>query len=107
MKFVINCKSRELLIISSIFACLTIFKSISVLKKLLLYCGPYQGFSYYIDKVGLLNLVFRHDKTVKWSRILGKVYANLLERKLNYHTELELSQNSVIIKILEKNVLNI
>jgi hypothetical protein len=76
-------------------------------KQLLLYCGPYQGFSYYIDKEGLLNLVFRHDKTVKWSRILGKVYANLLESKLNYHTELELSQNSVIIKILEKNVLNI
>jgi hypothetical protein len=76
-------------------------------KQMLLYCGPYQGFSYYIDKEGLLNLVFRHDKTIKWSRILGKVYSNLLEKKLKYHTELELSQNSVIIKILEKNVLNI
>jgi hypothetical protein len=37
---------------------------------------------------------------------MGKVYSNLLEKKLKYHTELEVSENSVIIKIREKNVYN-
>jgi hypothetical protein len=73
-------------------------------RQVLLYCGPYKGFSCHEDKDGHLNLVFRHNKNIKWSRIMGKVYSNLLEKKLNYHTDLEVSVSSATIKILEKNV---
>ena len=53
-----------------------------VFDRLLLYGGSYKGYSSHADNNGNLNLVFRHEYNIKWSRILSAVYARFIEKHL-------------------------
>src|SRR5919199_3697064 len=54
-----------------------------VFDRLLAYGGSYKGYSCHVDNDGYLNLVFRHEYGIKWSRILSKVYTQFIEKTLN------------------------
>jgi hypothetical protein len=54
-----------------------------VFDRLLVYGGSYKGYSCHVDNDGCLNLVFRHEYGIKWSRILSKVYTQFIEKTLN------------------------
>jgi hypothetical protein len=54
-----------------------------VFDRLLAYGGSYKGYSSHVDNDGYLNLVFRHEYGIKWSRILSTVYTRFIERTLN------------------------
>jgi hypothetical protein len=54
-----------------------------VFDRLLAYGGSYKGYSYHVDNDGYLNLVFRHEYGIKWSRILSTVYTRFIQRTLN------------------------
>jgi hypothetical protein len=54
-----------------------------VFDRLLAYGGSYKGYSSHVDNNGYLNLVFRHEYGIKWSRILSTVYSRFIERTLN------------------------
>ena len=54
-----------------------------VFDRLLTYGGSYKGYSSHVDNDGYLNLVFRHEHGMKWSRILSRVYTRFINRTLN------------------------
>jgi hypothetical protein len=54
-----------------------------VFDRLLAYGGSYKGYSCHMDNDGYLNLVFRHEYGIKWSRILSTVYTRFIQRTLN------------------------
>jgi hypothetical protein len=54
-----------------------------VFDRLLAYGGSYKGYSCHVDNDGYLNLVFRHEYGIKWSRILSTVYTRFIQRTLN------------------------
>jgi hypothetical protein len=54
-----------------------------VFDRLLAYGGSYKGYSCHVDNDGYLNLVFRHEHGIKWSRILSTVYTRFIQRMLN------------------------
>jgi hypothetical protein len=54
-----------------------------VFDRLLAYGGSYKGYSSHVDNDGYLNLVFRHEYGMKWSRILSRVYTRFINRTLN------------------------
>ena len=54
-----------------------------VFDRLLAYGGSYKGYSSHVDNDGCLNLVFRHEYGIKWSRILSRVYIRFINRTLN------------------------
>ena len=51
-----------------------------VFDRLLAYGGSYKGYSCHVDNDGYLNLVFRHEYGIKWSRILSTVYTRFIQR---------------------------
>jgi hypothetical protein len=65
-----------------------------VFDRLLAYGGSYKGYSCHVDNDGYLNLVFRHEYGIKWSRILSTVYAQFIQRTLN--------QPAYLLNITEK-----
>jgi hypothetical protein len=71
-----------------------------VFDRLLLYGGSYNGCSCHVDNNGNLNLVFRHEYNIKWSRILSAAYARFIEKTLG-HTAypLNISEKWFAIKI--------
>jgi hypothetical protein len=71
-----------------------------VFDRLLLYGGSYRGYSSHADNNGNLNLVFRHEYNIKWSRILSTVYARFIEKTLG-HTAypINISEKWFAIKI--------
>jgi hypothetical protein len=71
-----------------------------VFDRLLLYGGSYKGYSSHADSDGNLNLVFRHEYNIKWSRILSAVYARFIEKTLG-HTAypINISEKWFAIKI--------
>ena len=71
-----------------------------VFDRLLLYGGSYKGYSSHVDNNGNLNLVFRHEYNIKWSRILSAVYARFIEKTLGHaaHT-INVSETWFAIKI--------
>jgi hypothetical protein len=71
-----------------------------VFDRLLLYGGSYKGYSSHADNDGNLNLVFRHEYNIKWSRILSAVYARFIEKTLG-HTAypINISEKWFAIKI--------
>ncbi len=71
--------------------------------KLLLYSGPYSGFSYYFDGRGSLNLVFRHQLGIKWSRVISVVYAEFIEKYLGFHTTKVTSETRAVLQLIEKD----
>jgi hypothetical protein len=71
-----------------------------VFDRLLLYGGSYKEYSSHADNNGNLNLVFRHEYNIKWSRILSAVYARFIEKTLG-HTAypINISEKWFAIKI--------
>jgi hypothetical protein len=55
-----------------------------VFDRLLLYGGSYKGYSSHADNNSNLNLVFRHEYNIKWSRILSAVYTRFIEKTLGH-----------------------
>jgi hypothetical protein len=55
-----------------------------VFDRLLLYGGSYKGYSSHEDNSGNLNLVFRHEYNIKWSRILSAAYSRFIEKTLGH-----------------------
>jgi hypothetical protein len=76
-----------------------------VFKGQLLFGGSYQVFSYFKDGEGHVNLVFRHQHGIKWSRILSTVYMQFLEKAMNIHTTSSVLPSSVTIKTIERNIM--
>jgi uncharacterized protein (DUF4415 family) len=71
-----------------------------VFDRLLLYGGSYKGYSSHEDEEGNLNLVFRHEYNIKWSRILSATYSQFIEKTLG-HTAypINISEKWFAIKI--------
>lgn len=76
---------------------------IAMLSKDAIYCGIYKGFSYHLDDEGYLNFVFRHERGLKWSRILSEGYSHFLEKTLNWHIQSTVFESGLIIKVLERD----
>lgn len=73
-----------------------------VFDRLLAYGGSYKGFSCHADKDGSMNLVFRHDYGIKWSRILSAVYTRFIQNTLNHPAySLKVAEKWFAIKISE------
>ncbi len=74
-----------------------------VFDRVLLFGGSYEGYSSHTDKDGNLNLVFRHEYNIKWSRILSAVYSRFIEKALG-HTAypINISEKWFAIKISSK-----
>jgi hypothetical protein len=54
---------------------------------------------------GDLNLVFRHEYNLKWSRILSAVYARFVEKTLGYSAyPINVSEKWFAIKIAPQSV---
>jgi hypothetical protein len=74
-----------------------------VFDRLLAYGGSYKGYSSHVDNDGYLNLVFRHEYGMKWSRILSRVYTRFINRTLNQPAyPLNVAEKWFAIKISEK-----
>jgi hypothetical protein len=74
----------------------------AVFDRVLAYGGSYKGYSCHNDNDGHLNLVFRHEYGVKWSRILSAVYTRFINRTLNQPAyPLNVAEKWFAIKISE------
>jgi hypothetical protein len=74
-----------------------------VFDRLLAYGGSYKGFSCHLDEDGNMNLVFRHEYGMKWSRILSAVYTRFIQRTLNQPAyPLKLAQTWFAIRLSER-----
>jgi len=71
-----------------------------VFDRVLLFGGSYKGYSSHTDEDGNLNLVFRHEYNIQWSRILSAVYSRFIEKTLG-HTAypINISEKWFAIKI--------
>ncbi len=68
-------------------------------------CGAYDDFHPHKDESGKEYLTFTHNKGIKWSRIIGKVYSTLLIKQLNLTVEKpKLLKDCVVITYREKNL---
>jgi hypothetical protein len=75
---------------------------IAMFSKDAIYSGVYSGFSYYADENGHLVLLFRHDRGMKWSRILAAGYSHLLKESLRLNVSSQVHEGGLEIKILDK-----
>lgn len=74
-----------------------------VFDRLLVYGGSYKGYSSHVDNDGYLNLVFRHEYGMKWSRILSRAYTQFIQRTLNQPAcTLNIAETWFAIKISER-----
>ena len=74
-----------------------------VFDRLLAYGGSYKGYSCHSDEDGNMNLVFRHEYGMKWSRILSAVYTRFVQRTLNQPAyPLKLAQTWFAIRLTER-----
>jgi hypothetical protein len=74
-----------------------------VFDRLLAYGGSYKGFSCHLDEDGNMNLVFRHEYGMKWSRILSAVYTRFIQRTLHQPAyPLKLAQTWFAIRLSER-----
>ena len=74
-----------------------------VFDRLLAYGGSYKGYSCHVDHDGYLNLVFRHEYGIKWSRILSTVYTRFIQRTLNQPAyPLNIAEKWFAIRISER-----
>jgi hypothetical protein len=74
-----------------------------VFDRLLAYGGSYKGYSYHNDKDGNMNLVFRHEYGIKWSRILSAVYTQFIQKTLNLPAyPLNLAEKWFAIRVSER-----
>ena len=71
--------------------------------RLLAYGGSYKGYTCHMDNDGYLNLVFRHEYGIKWSRILSAVYTRFINKTLNQLAHpLNVAEKWFAIKIDER-----
>jgi hypothetical protein len=74
-----------------------------VFDRLLAYGGSYKGYSCHVDKDGNINLVFRHEYGIKWSRILSAVYTRFVQKTLNQPAfPLNMAETWFAIRISER-----
>jgi hypothetical protein len=74
-----------------------------VFDRLLAYGGSYNGYSYHMDKNDNMNLVFRHEYGIKWSRILSAVYIRFIQKTLNQHAyPLNVAEKWFAIRLSER-----
>src|ERR671916_797768 len=74
-----------------------------VFDRLLAYGGSYKGFSCHVDKDCNMNLVFRHEYGIKWSRILSAVYTQFVQKTLNQPAfPLNMAETWFAIRISER-----
>ena len=74
-----------------------------VFDRLLAFGGSYKGYSSHVDNDGYLNLVFRHEYGIKWSRILSRVYTRFINRTLNQPAyPLNIAEKWFAIKLSER-----
>lgn len=67
--------------------------------------GAVDTINYYVDTNGYTIIIVKHSYNIKWSNTCCYAFEALFRRLLNYHVEYESLQNSIILKILEKNIL--
>jgi hypothetical protein len=60
----------------------------------------------YKDEQDYINLLLEHNYDVKWSRIIGITFSDILKKMFQYNTECVFFPDSVIIRILEKHVVD-
>ena len=58
------------------------------------------------DDEGYTSLLLEHNYDIKWSRIIGKAFSHTLKRMFNYNTECTFQPHSVVIKIMEKRIMD-
>lgn len=68
-------------------------------------CGIYNDFSYNTTEDGHTRLLFYHEFGIKWSRILAAAFSDLLFELLKLHCKSDLLTNTVVLEIIEQNVL--
>jgi hypothetical protein len=74
-----------------------------VFEQLLAYGGSYKGYSCHVDEDGNMNLVFRHEYGMKWSRILSAVYTRFIQRTLHQPAyPLKLAETWFAIRLSER-----
>ncbi len=64
-----------------------------------LWAGCYHRFSSFTDKEGYLNLVFEHDFGLKWSKAMGFVFADFIQKALGLSTKLKPMSSTMTIKV--------
>ena len=74
-----------------------------VFDRLLAYGGSYKGYSCHEDNDGYLNLIFRHEYGIKWSRILSAVYTQFINRTIKQPAHpLNVSEKWFAISLTER-----
>jgi hypothetical protein len=74
-----------------------------VFDRLLAYGGSYKGHSCHLDEHGNMNLVFRHEYGMKWSRILSAVYTRFIQTTLHQPAyPLKLAETWFAIRLSER-----
>jgi uncharacterized protein (DUF4415 family) len=76
-----------------------------VFDRVLLFGGSYRGYSSHVDDDGNLNLVFRHEYNIKWSRILSATYSRFIEKTLGHSAyPIKISDKWFAIKISSEGI---
>lgn len=68
--------------------------------------GFLHHYAVYKDEQGYTSMLLEHNYDVKWSRIVGNAYSDVLKKMFHYNTQCAFFPDSVIIRILEKHVLD-
>lgn len=68
--------------------------------------GFLRHYTIYKDNQDYVNLILEHNYDIKWSRIIGNVYSDILKEIFQYSTQYVFNDNSIVIKILEKHILD-
>jgi hypothetical protein len=67
--------------------------------------GLLHHYDIYKDEQDYNNLLLEHNYDVKWSKIIGNAYSSILKEMFHYNTQCDFYDHSVVIKILEKHIL--
>ena len=69
-------------------------------ERMFLWSGMYSNFTHYQDNEGYSCLVFDHKYTIKWSRVLAKVFSQQISSMLTVPPpEAKIWPNSIFLKI--------
>jgi hypothetical protein len=68
--------------------------------------GLIYHYNIYKDAQDYTNLILEHNYEIKWSRIIGNAFSDILKKMFQYNTQCTFLQHSVTIKILEKHVVD-
>ena len=68
--------------------------------------GLLYHYTFYKDEQGYDNMLLEHNYDIKWSRIIGRAFSELLREMFDCNTVCTNHDHRVIIKILEKHVID-